>query len=272
MLFQHSLSCLSRSFSSLFFPPVCGFCGCALEDPDTVLCEGCADSLRIIHEDVCRQCGIPVPGLPSGADGLCGRCLTHPGRYERARYGVEYTGPLRDALIRFKFSGALHTGKGLGEILVGAFHRNFAPEEFDVILPVPLYPTRLAARGFNQVVVLAERLSPATGIPLDRTSFKKIRDTPPQVGLPRTERVKNLRGSFRVSRPDRIRERSVLLIDDVATTGSTVAEAAKTIARAGASRVTALVLALRSPEGSAHAGLPETSSQEDSLLTERQPS
>jgi ComF family protein len=245
LLFQHSLSCLSQALSSLFFPPVCGFCTCALDDPEMLLCETCTESLRIIPDTVCGQCGMPVPGLLSRPEGLCGRCLAHPPRYERARYAVEYTGPLRDALIRFKFSGILHAGKGLGEVLLSAFRRNFSPEEFDVILPIPLHPNRLAARGFNQVVVLGERLSSATRIPLDRTSFRKTKDTPPQVGLPRSQRIKNLRGSFGVSRPDRIRGKSVLLVDDVATTGSTVAEAAKTIARAKASRVTLLVLALR---------------------------
>lgn len=245
MLFQHSLSCLSRALSSLFFPPVCSFCNCALEDPDNLVCEGCAESLRIIHHAVCRQCGMSHAGLAAEDDGLCGRCLAHPPRYERARFAVEYTGPLRDALIRFKFSGALHAGKGLGEILLAAFRRNYTAEEFDVILPVPIHPKRLAARGFNQVAILGEKLSAATGIALDRTSLKKIKDTPPQVGLSRSERVANLRGSFGISRPERIRGKSVLLIDDVATTGSTVAEAAKVIARAKAARVTVLVLALR---------------------------
>jgi len=108
-----------------------------------------------------------------------------------------------------------------------------------------MHRKRLIQRGFNQVVLLAKKLSQDTGIPLDRTSFQKIKDTPPQVGLTRTARVKNLRGSFAVRRPDRIKGLKVLLIDDVATTGSTIAEAAKTIMRGGAERVDVLVLAVR---------------------------
>jgi ComF family protein len=260
LIFQHSLACLSRALSSLFFPPVCVFCTAALEDTDTSLCESCTESLRIIPDTVCGQCGMPVPGLLSKTEGVCGRCLAHPPRYERARYAVEYTGPLRDTLIRFKFSGVLHAGKGLGEVLLSAFCRYFAPGEFDVILPVPLHRNRLAVRGFNQVVVLGEQLSSTTGIPLDRTSFRKIKDTPPQVGLSRSERINNLRGSFGISRPERIRGKSVLLIDDVATTGSTIAEAAKIIARAKASRVTVLVLALRPDVSRAEKVPNETSS------------
>jgi len=97
---------------------------------------------------------------------------------------------------------------------------------------------------------MAEKLSAATGISLDRRSLQKIKDTPPQVGLPRPERIKNLKGSFGVRRPHRIKDHRVLIVDDVATTGSTIREAAKIVMRAGAARADALVLALRPEPGS----------------------
>jgi ComF family protein len=133
----------------------------------------------------------------------------------------------------------------MSQILTEAFRRHFRPADFDLIVPVPIHRRRLIHRGFNQVVVLAKKLSKDTDIPLDRTSFKKIKDTPPQVGLTRPARVKNLRGSFGIQRSNRIRDRKVLLVDDVATTGSTIAEAAKAIMRGGAARVDVLVLAVR---------------------------
>jgi ComF family protein len=156
----------------------------------------------------------------------------------------------------------------LSQILTEAFRRHFQPTDFDLIVPVPIHRRRLIHRGFNQVVVLAKKLSQDTGIPLDRTSFKKIKDTPPQVGLTRPARVKNLRGSFGIQRSNRIRRRNVLLVDDVATTGSTIAEAAKTIMRGGAARVDVLVLAVRMEVSrpTEYHGTPATSEQ---LITDK---
>jgi len=129
--------------------------------------------------------------------------------------------------------------------MIETFDRHFEPHEFELIVPVPIHPKRLLQRGFNQTVVMAERLSVASGIPLDRRSLRKIKDTPPQVGLPRPERIKNLKGSFGVRRSDRIRDSRVLIVDDVATTGSTIREASKTVMRARAASADVLVLTLR---------------------------
>ncbi len=170
--------------------------------------------------------------------------------------------------LRFKFAGALHVATALSQILIEAFRRHFQPADFDLIVPVPIHRRRLIHRGFNQVVVLAEKLSQDTGIPLDRTSFKKIKDTPPQVGLTRPARVKNLRGSFGIQRSNRIRGRKVLLVDDVATTGSTIAEAAKTIMRGGAARVDVLVLAVRM-EVSRPAEYHATPATSEQLITDK---
>jgi len=177
---------------------------------------------------------------------VCGRCLTHPPPYSRARYGFIYTVGLREGIVRFKYGGRLYLGTTLGYLLVDAFNRSFPAHDHDVIVPVPIHRKRLVARGFNQVIVMGEYLSRATDIPMDRSCFEKIRDTPPQVGLTRQERLKNLHKSFEVVRQSAIVGKRVLVIDDVATTGSTIAEAAKTLLAAGAARVDALVLALRS--------------------------
>ncbi len=233
------------ALSDLFFPPVCSFCESASVESGASLCEDCRDSIDRVGGPICIQCGLPIPGLSLAPSGRCGRCLTDPPRYERARYGVYYQGTVRDALLRLKFAGALHIAPALSLILTEAFRRHFESGDFDLIVPVPIHRTRLIRRGFNQVVELGKRLSKDTGIPLDRTSFQKVKDTAPQVGLTRAARVKNLRGSFGVKRPDRIRGRNILLVDDVSTTGSTIAEASKTIMRAGAAQVDVLVLAVR---------------------------
>ena len=131
---------------------------------------------------------------------------------------------------------------------MAAFERHYDRKEFDLIIPVPVHRKRLFQRGFNQAVILASKLSAKTRLPLYRRSLIKVKDTPPQARLPRAQRIANLRNSFGVHDPVNVRKKNVLLIDDVATTGSTIAEATKTLLKAGASRVDALVLALRTAD------------------------
>jgi ComF family protein len=230
------------------FPRSCVFCDSARVDPKSFLCPKCSQSIRVISHPFCSQCGLPTPGLALQSDGLCGRCLSSPPRYMRARYSVYYEGPLREALIRFKYYAALNVGNTLSDILIVAFQRHYDSKEFDMIVPVPVHRKRLFQRGFNQAVILAAKLASKVMLPLDRKSLIKVKDTPPQARLPRAQRIANLRNSFGVTDPVNVREKNVLLIDDVATTGSTIAEATKTLLKAGASRVDALVLALRTAD------------------------
>lgn len=245
-MIRAGLSFVQKAISDLFFPRICTFCDSSDVAADANLCDKCRNSIRFVSGHVCSVCGSPAAGFDQGKAAVCGRCLTQPPRYRKARYGTYYEGPLREALVRFKYQGALHAGQGLSELLIQSFHRHYAPSEFDIIVAVPIHRNRLISRGFNQSMVLAQRLSSETGIRLDRFAVEKIKDTPPQVGLPRPERIRNLKESFGISNPAAVRDWRVLLVDDVGTTGSTIAECAKTIATGKAARVDVLVLALRS--------------------------
>jgi ComF family protein len=198
-----------------------------------------------VEPPFCFQCGMPFSGVSRERAWICGRCLTDPPPFTRARYAVEYAGSLREGIGHFKYSGKLYLTRALSALLIEAFHRHFHRTEFDVILPVPIHRNRLVKRGFNQAVILADRLSDATGIPVHRTALQKIKDTRPQVGLPRAERATNLRGSFGVAHGRIVRGKNILMVDDVVTTGSTIGEAARTLLAEGASKVDALVLAVK---------------------------
>ncbi|MBM4329177.1 MAG: ComF family protein [Deltaproteobacteria bacterium] len=246
-MFQGDLSALKDAFCDLFFPPSCAFCGRATMDGTFLrgICETCSESILPIEPPICQRCGLSFPGLNDRAAEICGHCLADPPPYERARFGVRYDGELRRALVRFKYYRMLSLSGVLGGILIEAFHRHFTPGQFDLIIPIPISKRRLLIRGFNQSAILARLLSAHTGISADLTRLRKVKETLPQVGLPRSERVANIRNSFGVSRPRRIQGRRVLLVDDVATTGATIAEAARTLQRAKAASVDALVLAFR---------------------------
>ncbi len=247
MSLSDGFSAFKNALSDLFFPPICSFCSSPDVDSGVSICPNCVESIREIGDPLCQQCGLPLPEDSHDEALFCGQCLTAPPTYDKARYGVKYKGTVQQAIKSLKYGGSLHAAAALSDILTDAFHRHYEPAEFDLILPVPIHRKKLRERGFNQVVVLAEKLSARIGIPLDRTSFVKSADTPPQAGLSRKERLSNLRGSFRVARKDAIKNKRILLVDDVATTGSTIREAARTIRNAGSARIEALVLALRSP-------------------------
>ncbi len=245
-MISDDLRMIKESLLTLLFPPLCSFCDSLGARSVTGLCASCLEALSPLPSPVCERCGLPVAGLSDSRAMVCGRCLTNPPAYTRARYGYLYSGGLKEGIVRFKYAGKLYQSRTLGSLLVDAFTRHFSARDFDLIVPVPIHRKRLVARGFNQALILAEKLAEATGIPLDRSCFGKIRDTPPQVGLRRPERLKNLKGSFGVIRQSAILRRRVLVIDDVATTGATIAEATQTLLAAGAAGADALALALRS--------------------------
>lgn len=240
------LSLIRDSVSSVVFPDVCYFCGSIHDSKESVICGECRDSIRLVAKPFCSVCGVPIPILGNSTSNVCGSCLSHPPVYDKARYGVYYEQRPRESITKFKFNASLFNVRPISELLIESFNRHYANDNLDAILPIPVHKRRLISRGFNQVVALAKKLSDATGIPLDRTTLIKIRNTVPQVGLPRSKRIMNLRNVFRVSRPEKIANRRILIIDDVSTTGTTVSEAARTVKKAGAAYVAILVLALRS--------------------------
>jgi competence protein ComFC len=242
-----------HGLSDLFFPPACVLCDAPEVKTDERLCFKCAETIKLIPDIVCPKCGLPISQPDSAAFHPCKR--ERPA-YGRARYGYFHEGAVRECVVGLKYNGSLKMGEAVSDLLIKAFNRYFRPHEFDLIIPVPVHRKRLSKRGFNQTVVVSQDLSDFTGIPLQRRALKKTRDTPPQVGLSRSQRMSNLAGSFGVKRPSLISRARILLIDDVSTTGSTIREASRALMDSGARSVDVLVLAFRT---SAHS---ETSSKD----------
>jgi ComF family protein len=258
-ILRHRVFELRDALIEVAFPLLCAFCGGDREvDPDWMLCPECAESLKPISPPFCDICGRPF-GSPTGEHlRTCGACLSRPPAYLRARFAVEYEEPVKTAITRFKYGKVFDSVRPFSLLLARAFRDHFSDRGIDLIVPVPMHRKSLIRRGFNQALVPAARLSRRLGIPLDRSSFIKTRDTSPQAGLTRKQRIVNLRGSFGIARADRIAGRRVLLVDDVSTTGSTLREAARTLVKKGeADRVDVLVLALRLPSGAESAPRPE---------------
>lgn len=179
--------------------------------------------------------------MPPGA-GTCGRCLREPPPLDACHAVVSYGFPWAGLLARFKFAADAGWSRTFAALM--AAHPGVAREagHADLVLPLPLSRERLASRGYNQAWELARRLAPKRA---DPHLLLRVRDTPSQVGLPRDERLANLRGAFALEprRAAEMRGRSVLLVDDVMTSGASLFTAAAVLVGAGAARVGAAVFA-----------------------------
>jgi ComF family protein len=224
----------------LLFPPRCP--ACRLRTSEVELCAPCLAAIRPASGPLCTICGLPSSG--AGGDHPCGRCLRRRPRYARARACASYrrddVSPLIDVLQRLKYGRDIAYAAVLGRYLCS--HLPMAIDH-DLIVPVPLHRRRLRWRGFNQSALLADAVSTRSGRPADAFTLARVRPTPPQVGLGEGDRRRNVAGAFIVRRQASVRRRTVLLVDDVMTTGATVDECARVLRRAGAARVDVLVLA-----------------------------
>ncbi|MBZ0270824.1 ComF family protein [bacterium] len=229
-----------RGVLDAVMPPVCAFCGRLAGGGHASLCVECRAALRPVAPPFCRACGWPFEG--GTGDRPCGECIVSPPAFDVARAAWRYEGPLREALIAFKFRRRVACAPPLASLLADALPLGLDPREYDFVCPVPLHPRRLRERGFNQSLLLARRLTAATGLPLRRDTLVRTRPTVPQVGLPRKARRENVRMAFEAARPIPEGAR-VLLVDDVITTGATVSACAAALKRAGASVVDAAAVA-----------------------------
>lgn len=213
-------------------PHRCLLCGST--GGDEPLCPACHASLPWHQSPNCPRCALPT------LDGMtCGHCLQAPPAFDRAIAALRYEFPL-DALIqelkyRHQFALAPLLGAALAERV-----RQAAPRP-DVLVPMPLHPSRLRERGFNQALELAKAVSGRLDLPLLAQGAQRIRATPPQVGLPWKERAKSVRGAFACSVD--LSGKHVAILDDVMTTGTSLHELGRALRKQGATEISAWVVA-----------------------------
>ncbi len=231
---------------NLFFPESCLACSAPTSRlQDHGICSACwqkALALRIAGS-CCPSCGLPYPSFEPGATHLCGKCTECLPAYSGARAFGCYTSELSRIIRALKFDGRQDLAGLLAPLLASAFLDSWSPQEIDFIVPVPLHPRRKRERGYNQAALLANQLGKRLGLPCNQLILTRVRATPPQVGLSDAERGHNVRHAFRCTKPAVVRGQRILLVDDVMTTGSTVASASEALLDAGAAKVWVLTLA-----------------------------
>ena len=232
----------------LIYPPRCLLCGAALEEG--ALCDNCIRGFKPVHGPFCDRCG----GIRESGLMVCSEC--EAGREAAFAWSQalgQYGGTLRHAIHRLKYDGKTALAQPLGVLLARSLDDPPSPLltstlgeplTFDAVVPVPLHPSRLRKRGFNQAERLARVVARERGWTLDAQGVRRVRRTQSQVSMEgRQGRHDNVRDAF-VCRPlQRYAGKSVLIVDDVLTTGSTLGEVARVIRDAGASRVCVIALA-----------------------------
>ena len=230
-----------RAILGIFFPRniQCVFCNKDLFPHEKFVCDFCKQKLPNITNKVCQMCGEEIYDLSS----VCLRCKTSRLQYldmERARF--KYVGKIKSYIVRFKFDNCKWLRDYFSYEIFEAFKEYYSNTKIDCIVPVPLHPKREKERGYNQAVLLLDKFEEC-GYKLELNNLIKQKQTSLQVSLNKEQRMKNLDGCFTVVDISKIKDKNVLLVDDVFTTGSTMEECARTLKRAGAKCVFGLTLA-----------------------------
>lgn len=241
--FASLLNTTLGSLYSALFPSDCRLCQATLANVSRLpVCEACINCIEPLPESVCRLCGDLLPVGFQSSEKLCPECAFEAPGYERAVAYGPYISGLRELIHLLKYQQMRPAASVLGRMLADAAGTLNLQGEVTVI-PVPLHASKLKTRGYNQSDLIARAALPllqqreGATYALEAVAMKRRRETPSQVGMSRADRAENLRGAFAVTVPAMVRDKQVLLVDDVLTTGATVNECTRVLKRAGAKRV-----------------------------------
>jgi len=217
------------------YPEICQLCGKARATPaEGYVCGGCRAEVRFIEPPFCERCGRPYQGdITTRFE--CANCREMEWHFQSARSAVVARDPVLEVIHRYKYQRALWFEPFLADLLI----RSAGPAitGAQMIVPVPLYPTKEREREFNQAVRLANRLGAATRIPVNKQLIRRVLPTRTQTQLSREERLENVRNAFAMRNGQRLKGERIILLDDVFTTGATTSACARVLKAAGAGEV-----------------------------------
>ena len=224
------------------WPRTCEVCGRPVDRPGRHFCSECLNRLPFTPTDgCCRRCGRAAEKLDG--EFLCEDCRTYKPSFDRAASALSFEGDARAAMNAFKFENHLWLRDDLVDWIEGVVRARFKVEEIDLILPMPSTLLHRLDRGYNQCAYLAKSLARRLGKPYETSVLRRKGNPKKQGRLAEEERRTNVIGTFAVRKPAVIRDKTVMVVDDIMTTGSTLSECAAELKRSGASRVWCATLA-----------------------------
>ncbi len=237
-----SLRELLNDVSNIIFPPQCLACTEIINGPaKQVFCCACQDKIHFITNNFCPICGIPFLVSSAGSH-VCGNCQENKPYFIQARAVTAFETVIMDAIHKFKYGRSIAAGDSLGSFMADFSFPDFDFSGFSLLIPVPLHIKKLRERGFNQSLLLANKMGRKYNLPVNFSLLKRNKSTLTQTDLNKTEREKNVKGAFVIADRKIIAGENVILIDDVYTTGATLNECAKVLLKAGVQKVAVLTL------------------------------
>ena len=224
------LRILANSLLDFALPSRCAGCAEVIEEVGA-FCPGCWARMEWLGNSGCQTCGLPLAATEADT---CGRCLADPPGLDRMRAAVAYDELSRSIVLRLKYGRKVALARTMARYMAALG----GPEtEEALVLPVPLHRRRLWSRGFNQSGLVARELAKGWGYPFEAGLLRRTKSTVPLKGMSHSQRRKAVAGAFAVADPRLINGRSIILVDDVLTSGSTAEACAKALRKAGAARV-----------------------------------
>lgn len=237
----------TRAILDLVLPPRCRICQASTTGQTTPwVCQTCWLAVAYIKPPICYQCGQPFAAPMAGIVSTvhrCATCRTTPPPYARARAVGLYQGVLREMIHAMKYQRIYGLVRPLADMLVAQFQFHWAAPRPDLLVPVPLHRSRLRSREFDQAHALARHVGRHMGIPVVGDLLMRHRRTVSQVNLDAAQRRRNVQGAFRLQKSQACKGKSLLLIDDVYTTGATARECTRLLQQAGAQWIGVYTLA-----------------------------
>lgn len=234
---------MSQATLNIVFPIYCHGCGIKLSyNNENYLCQGCLQEIRPIAPPFCIRCGKALNGNEE-IKALCPSCIDNRFYFERAWQCCQYEGLIKELIHKFKYQKKLFLKKLFAQILYNFTKGYIDYKRIDGIVPVPMHKHSMIKRGFNHASCLSQGLSALLGLPCHEDYLLKIKKTAQQANLNRQQRLKNIKDAFFAKKGIGLTGKSLLLVDDVFTTGATANECSRALCSAGAKGVYVLSLA-----------------------------